>query len=104
MEKYNKLVRDRIPEIIKKSGGKCKFHIAKKSEVNELLGKKLLEEVNEFNENPCIEEIADILEVVDVLCKNYRFSLNDIRKIKSEKKKERGSFLNGIVLDEATKK
>jgi len=104
MKKYNKLVRDNIPTIIKNDGGKCKFKIADKYDFNYLLYDKLFEEVNEFIKKPCIEEIADILEVIDVICKNNNFSLDEIKKVKTNKRKERGSFFKRIFLVEATNK
>jgi len=102
MKKYNKLVRDKIPEIIKADGGKCNFHVANKEEFEEKLKEKLLEEVIEFNENPCAEEIADILEVIEMLGRVYGISLVDIRNAKAFKRIDRGGFSKMIILEKAT--
>jgi len=103
MKTYNKLVRDKIPDIIKADGGKCKFHIAnKKEEFSNMLNSKLFEEVEEFIENPCAEKIADILEVIEFIGGMHSISLDEIKEVKKKKREERGSFKLKIVLDNVT--
>lgn len=102
MKKYNKLVRDNIPDIIKADGGKCKTRVAKKDEFEFLLNSKLSEEVHEFFQNPCAEEIADILEVIEALLKLYKIGIDDIKTVKGKKKNEHGGFHQMIVLEKAT--
>lgn len=102
MLKYDKLVRNKIPEIIENDGGKCTFHVAENNEFVEKLKEKLIEEVNEFIEKPSAEEIADILEVVEMLGKVFGIKLYEIKDAKSNKRDKCGSFLGRIILDEAT--
>ena len=102
MIKYKKLVRDKIPDIIKKNGGECKTRVAKKDEFSALLAQKLLEEVDELIENPCAEEIADVLEVVEAIARINRINLDDIKAAKMKKKEERGGFMSRIVLETAS--
>ena len=64
IKKYNKLVRDKIPEIIYNTGSKPKVYIANELQYSEHLKKKLQEEVQEFLEDPCVQELADIQEVI----------------------------------------
>ncbi len=66
--KYDKLVRDKIPEILASKGIKATFRTLDETEYKEYLEKKLDEEVAEFHESKSIEELADILEVVETLC------------------------------------
>lgn len=93
-----KLVRDLIPNIINKSGRKALFYQAGDSEFRKLLKEKLREEVNEFLESESMEEIADILEVIDAICSEYKVDLRQVNQIKEDKSKEKGSFKNKIVL------
>ena len=53
---YNKLVRDKIPEIISSQGKRCKVYVATKKEYEEKLQSKLVEEVEEFLKDPSVEE------------------------------------------------
>jgi predicted house-cleaning noncanonical NTP pyrophosphatase (MazG superfamily) len=66
--KYNKLVRDKIPEIIKRKGKKPIIHVANKKEYWQALKQKLKEEVEEFLKTPNKEELADILEIIYAIC------------------------------------
>jgi len=79
-----KLVRDKIPQIIKDSGKKSYCHIADEKEYLEALKDKINEEVEEFYETPCIEEMADILEVLGALADYHGFSKYEIEKAESE--------------------
>lgn len=101
---YNKLVRDFIPEIIKASGNSCTTHIAQDEEYKKELQKKLREEVKEFLDEPCEEEIADVLEVLEGLIELYGFDMDRIRNIKTKKKEERGGFEERIMLEEVIEK
>ena len=95
---YNKLVRDKIPEIIKASGKVAAVRIADEAEYKYLLQKKLMEEVNEFVESGSSEELADILEVVAALGSTYGLSFTDLLEMAEEKRKGRGGFEERIVL------
>jgi len=98
--KYNKLIRDRIPEIIVEKGQIPVTHIAEEKEYWEKLKDKLLEEVNEFIKDNNKEELSDILEVIDSICKFKGYDLEKIKKIQEKKKLKRGSFDKRIILDE----
>ena len=102
MEKnFNKLVRDKIPEIIENNNEVAETRILNDKEYKEALIKKLLEEYNEVivaeGEN-FLEELADMLEVIDALAKQENKTLNDIIKIKEEKCEKRGGFDKKILL------
>lgn len=99
--KYNKLVRDRIPEIIIGKGGKPVTHTADDLEYWEKLKEKLQEEVAEFSENEVIEEMADILEVIDAMCDYKNFDREAVEAARQRKAKERGSFIKKIILEES---
>jgi predicted house-cleaning noncanonical NTP pyrophosphatase (MazG superfamily) len=99
--KYNKLVRDKIPEYIKSKGGKPAAHIADDVEYWQKLKEKLQEEVNEFMQAESIEEMADILEVIDAICDFKKFDKKELIKVKNKKAIERGKFKDKIILEES---
>lgn len=96
---HNKLVRDKIPEIIRLNGKACETRKLSCDDFSHELRKKLEEEVKEFLETPTNEELADILEVVDALSSIAGSTLDDIMQIKKEKKKTRGGFSDRIFLE-----
>lgn len=99
---YNKLVRDKIPEIIEASGKKCETQMLNDEAYLEMLDKKLGEELKEYQESHEVEELADILEVIYALVQARGVSkeqLEDKRKAKADK---RGSFEKKILLKSVT--
>ena len=98
--KYNKLVRDKIPEEIKKKGKVPKTHIAEREEYWEKLKEKLTEEVEEFLMEDNKEELGDIMEVIDAIYKFKGFDRKEVDKIRERKKEKKGSFNERIILDE----
>ena len=99
--KYNKLVRDKIPEIIKSKGGVSVTHIVGDKEYWLKLKEKLQEEVKEFSEAESIEEMADVLEVIDAIVDFKKFDKKELQEVKNKKLKERGGFKNKIILEES---
>ena len=99
--KYNKLVRDKIPGIIKEKGGTYKIHIADDSEYGDKLKEKLGEEVKEFLESENRDEIADMLEVIYAILEHKNISKEEIERIRTEKAEKRSSFKEKIILDES---
>lgn len=98
--KYNKLVRDKIPEYIRSKGVEPVTHVADDAEYWEKLKEKLLEEAGEFNQNSTVEELSDILEVIDATLTYKGFDKSEIESIKNKKAEERGKFNKRIILDE----
>ncbi|MCB2300279.1 nucleoside triphosphate pyrophosphohydrolase [Clostridium tagluense] len=99
MKIYNKLVRDKIPEIIKATGKTFDTHYAKKEELLPLLETKLNEEVSEYLEDKNLEELADVMEVLFGLANALGYSEEDLINKRNAKKEERGGFDKGIVLE-----
>lgn len=99
--KYNKLVRDKISEYIKKKGGNPITHIANEAEYWRKLKEKLLEEVEEFNKDENIEELADIFEVLDAIAEYKGFDKDEVNRIRDKKTEEKGKFKERIILDES---
>ena len=99
MKIYNKLVRDRIPEIIKKDNCIANIKILNEKDYKKELDKKLLEEVNEYLKDDNINEIADILEVIYAILKLKNIPKEEIEQIRIDKLKKRGAFEKRIFLE-----
>lgn len=95
---YNKLVRDRIPEIIAAQGEKPVIRVLDDSEYIISLEKKLDEEVAEYHESKEVEELADLLEVIYALCEAQGHSVDELMKIYDKKHTERGGFSKRFFL------
>jgi predicted house-cleaning noncanonical NTP pyrophosphatase (MazG superfamily) len=96
---YNKLVRDRIPEIIEGEGKCAKTHVLNDEEYMEELIKKLQEEYDEFKADPCVEELADMQEVILALADALKISHSKLAKVLSDKALKRGAFKKRIFLE-----
>ncbi len=98
--KHDKLVRDRIPEIIRQKGDVPITHIADDKEYRERLKEKLKEEVDEFLKKNSKEELADILEVVYAIRDFMGVDKEELESLRKKKAEERGGFKDRIILDE----
>ena len=96
---YNKLVRDKIPEIIKESGHKPSTHTAVDTEYEVKLNEKLKEEVEEYLESERNEELADILEAINAICQLKGLDKNELEEIRQRKADEKGRFAKKIILE-----
>ena len=97
--KYNKLVMDKIPKIIKDRGENPTTHIANEEEYWKRLKEKLKEETDEFLKEDNKEELADILEVINAICEFKRIDKEELESLRKKKSEERGGFKNKIILD-----
>ncbi|MGB3511834.1 MAG: Rid family hydrolase [Microcoleaceae cyanobacterium] len=100
-QEYNKLVRDRIPEIIRKSGLECETVTLSETEYRQALRQKLIEEAQEAataSDADLAIEIADLLEVVDALLKSYDISHHQVGLEQDKKRATKGDFDNQIML------
>lgn len=100
MKRYNKLVRDRIPEIIELDGKKCTYETLSDENYMSLLDQKLNEELAEYQESKTIEELADLLEVMQAVVKARGWTLEELEQVRADKAAERGRFEKKILLKE----
>jgi len=96
---YHKLVRDRIPEVIEEAGKPFSVVQPNAEDLRGYAMKKLQEEVMEFVENPCAEEAADILEILNFICHRRGIYQSSVVAAQTAKYVNRGGFEMGYVLE-----
>ena len=105
---YDKLVRDKIPEIIEKNGSETVVRTLDDNEYRRELYWKLEEEVNEVlkatSRAQLIEELADVLEVLKSIAKLENKTMADIVEVAQEKKLVKGGFEKRIYLEKTISK
>ncbi|WP_232701381.1 nucleoside triphosphate pyrophosphohydrolase [Halobacterium wangiae] len=96
---YDKLVRDRIPEVVREDDETPVTHRVDGEAYRDRLADKLLEEATEYAESRAVEELADVLEVVAAIREARDVSSEELEAIRAEKAAERGGFTDGVVLE-----
>lgn len=95
---YNKLVRDRIPEIIEADGKRCKTEILSDEEYLKMIDAKLDEELEEYHKDRNIEELADLMEVIYAAAEARGYSVEELENVRISKVEKRGAFKGKILL------
>jgi predicted house-cleaning noncanonical NTP pyrophosphatase (MazG superfamily) len=95
---YEKLVRDRIPEIIRERGAACETRTLTEAEYGAALRTKLTEEVSEYLESGELSELADIYEVIRALAKRGGHGGAALEAARAEKERARGAFAERTFL------
>lgn len=98
--KYNKLVRDRIPDIIEESGKTCVTEILSDEEYLRMVDAKLDEELAEYHKDQNIEELADLMEVIYAAAVARGYTIEQLEKARTKKIEKRGAFQKKILLVE----
>ncbi len=101
---HNKAIRDKIPEIIEKSGSKCNVKTLSDEGFLEKLEEKLSEEVAEYQESKSLEELADMLEVINRILEMKGIPKKKLEEIRIMKKDERGGFEKNLLLIDTEEK
>ena len=95
---HNKAIRDKIPEIIRKSGNEYNVKTLSDEQFLEKLEEKLSEEVAEYQDSKSLEELADILEVINRILEIKGIPKKKLEEIRIMKKDERGGFEKNLFL------
>lgn len=94
-----KLVRDKIPQIIMSDGKNPIIRTLSDEEYLKELDRKLDEEIAEYQADKSLEEMADVLEVLFAICEAHGHSVNELMKLRDEKRENRGGFKEKIFWD-----
>lgn len=97
---YDKLIRDRIPEIIEGQGKKAVYTKLNDSQYKEMLDKKLTEELEEYSQSDSVEELADLVEVIYAILDYKKVTIDEFETIRVKKVQERGAFKEKLLLKE----
>lgn len=104
MTYYDKLVRDKIPQILKEKEKDFVAYKAADGEYLSYLRKKLLEEAHEFvgssTEEDALRELADVYEVLSAILKEMHSTMADVRLARVNKINDRGAFDQRWILAE----
>ena len=103
MKIYNKLVRDKIPEIISSDNRVPIIRTLDDTEYLNELNKKLQEEVQEYLEDNNVEELTDIVEVVYGILNYNNISIEEFEAMRKSKVDKRGAFNKKIFLEKVIK-
>ena len=98
--KYNKLVRDKIPQIIAENGQYCKVRILSDEEYLRAVVAKLSEELAEYHRDQNIDELADLLEVLYAAAAVRGYNAEELERVREAKAAKRGRFEKKILLIE----
>jgi len=98
VKKFHKAIRDKIPEIIQKSGHTCNVKALSDDVFLTEIEKKLTEEVAEYQNDKNPEELADIIEVIYKIAKLKGISKDELEKMRVRKIRERGGFESNLYL------
>ena len=98
MIEYDKLVRDRIPEMIESSGKRCIVEVMDRDTYLRYLDRKLDEELAEYRADGSLEELADLLEVIYAVAAANGCSVDELESIRKEKAEKRGGFVKRLRL------
>lgn len=104
VKKYNKLVRDWIPEIIETSGSTCVTEILSDEDYLRMLDAKLDEELAEYHADQNIEELADLMEVIRACAVARGYTIEELEQVRAEKAAKRGGFAKKILLKEVVER
>ena len=95
---HNKLVRDRIPEIIEASGKRCRIKALDENDYLNALDAKLSEELQEYLQDKSMEELADLLEVIRAVITARGSTYEQVEALRMAKAEKRGAFNNRVWL------
>ena len=102
LKKYDKLIRDKIPEIIEAQGKTCVTEVLSQEEYLQKLDEKLCEELAEYQQSKELEELADLLEVMEAAVAARGHTWEELLVIRDQKRQARGGFQKCLLLKEVS--
>ncbi len=98
-KRYNKLVRDKIPELLMRSGKRPIFRRAQGEELKQYASAKIVEEAKEFAKSGDLDELSDLVEAIYFRLQLEGISAHEIHERMARRRRERGGFEGGVILE-----
>jgi predicted house-cleaning noncanonical NTP pyrophosphatase (MazG superfamily) len=98
VDRYDKLVRDRIPELIEADGKQCDVRVLQDGEYASRLDQKLDEELLEYKQSGDLTELIDLVEIVRAIVERHGKSWQEFEQFRSAKREARGGFAKRLLL------
>lgn len=96
---HNKLVRDRIPEIVASAGKQAVTRVLSEEEYIAELDRKLDEECAEYHADRSLEELADVLEVLYAIAAARGHTVEELEQVRAAKAEKRGAFADRVFFE-----
>ncbi len=107
MKELNKLVRDKVPNLVTKDGGSYTLKLLSPLEHQHEITHKLIEELSEYREaetkDQAIEELVDMVELIHAAITLHGLTVEEFEEIRQAKKAKKGGFNKGIYLHTISK-
>ena len=96
--KYNKLIRDLIPDIVRAKGQICITEVLSEEKYLEMIDAKLDEELAEYHKDQNLEELADLMEVIYAAAEARGYTREQLEHVRAAKETEKGAFRKRLLL------
>ena len=92
---YNKLVRDKVPEQIERSGKSCTVEVVDDDQYRALLDRKLDEEMDSYQAHRSADDLASLLELIHAAADARGWKWEELEQLRLKKRAQKGGYESG---------